>query len=249
MNEATGERFVDGARLAWRRTGGRGPTILWLGGFASEMTGTKASALARWAARAGRDFLRFDYFGHGQSEGEFVAGTISRWRADALAMIDHLTEGPLILVGSSMGGWIACLAAVARPERVRSLALIAPAADFTEALMRPRLPPEAVSALERDGVWDGQQGAGPISRVLLEDGARWSLLPGPAPIEAPVRIVQGARDDAVPWRHALELAQALKSEDVVFTLIKDGDHRLNRPADLERMVAMVEDAIRAGQGG
>ena len=251
MNEVTAPRqmrneeagFLDheAARLAWRKIAGAGATIVWLGGFASEMTGTKASALADWAARKGRNFLRFDYFGHGESDGDFGGGTITRWRGDALAVIAALTEGPLVLVGSSMGGWIASLVALARPARVASLALIAPAVDFTEALMRPRLPPEALTALERDGVWDGQEGAGPISRALLEDGARWSLLPGPVPIEVPARILQGGADGSVPWRHALEFAQALKSEDVVFTLAKDGDHRLSRPADLARMIAMVEE--------
>ncbi len=243
MNKNAGVLIHDKARLAWRRTRGAGPTLIWLGGFASEMVGTKASALADWAGGAGRDLLRFDYFGHGELDGDFAAGTISRWRGDALAMIDELTTGPLVLVGSSMGGWIASLVAIARPERVASLALIAPAIDFTETLMRPRLPPEALAALEREGVWRGQQGAGPISRALLEDGGRWSLLPGPVPIAAPTRILQGGEDDAVPWRHALEFAQALRGRDVAFTLVKDGDHRLSRPADLQRLIRMVEEVV------
>ena len=136
MTETSGFLDHEGARLAWRRIAGHGPTVLWLGGFHSEMTGTKAQALADWAASAGRDYLRFDYYGHGASDGRFEDGSVSRWRADALAIIDALTEGPLVLMGSSMGGWIACLAAIARPDRVKSLVLIAPAADFTERLMR-----------------------------------------------------------------------------------------------------------------
>ena len=231
--------------LAWRRTPGAGPTVIWLGGFRSEMTGTKGQALAAWARGAGRDFLRFDYFGHGASEGDFEAATITRWREDALAVIDELTEGPLVLVGSSMGGWLACLAAMARPRRVGALVLVAPAADFTERLIRRSLPPEAHQALASEGVWrrpSPYDPAGyPITRALIEDGARWSILPGPAPIEAPVRILQGGADPDVPWPHALELANAIKGEDVVFTLIRDGDHRLSRPQDLTRIIAAAEE--------
>ncbi len=245
MTETSGDLESDGAAIAWRRVEGRGPTILWLGGFRSEMSGTKAQALADWAAASGRDFLRFDYFGHGVSGGAFEAGTITRWRADALAVIDNLTEGPLVLVGSSMGGWLACLSALARPERVKALVLIAPAADFTERLLAPSLPAEGRAAIERDGVWRRPSlydPAGyPITRALLEDGARWSILPGPISITAPARFLQGGADPDVPWRHALELAMALESEDVVFTLIRDGDHRLSRESDLARLIASVEE--------
>ena len=243
--ETAGRLEVDGTGLAWRRVKGRGPTVIWLGGFHSEMTGTKAQALAEWAAATGRNYLRFDWFGHGQSDGRFVDGTITRWRGDALAVLDSLTEGPVVLVGSSMGGWLACLAALARPDRIRALVLIAPAADFTEALMKPGLPPHALAALERDGVWtrpSAYDDAGyEISAALLEDGARWSILDGPVPIHAPVRILQGGADPDVPWTHALSLAQAIEAEDVVFTLIRDGDHRLSRPADLARLIAAVEE--------
>jgi hypothetical protein len=236
----------DGERLAWRRVEGAGPTVVWLGGFRSDMTGTKAQALGERAAAEGRAFLRFDWTAHGESSGDWAAlGTIGRWRADALAVIDDLTEGPLVLVGSSMGGWLACLAALARPERVAGLVLIAPAADFTEALMKPSLPPEAHAALARHGVWmersEYDPAGYPITAALLEDGARWSILPGPVAITAPVRILQGGRDDAVPWRHALTLAEALTGDDVVFTLVKDGDHRLSRPPDLERLSAAVAE--------
>jgi pimeloyl-ACP methyl ester carboxylesterase len=235
----------DGERLAWRRTPGQGPVVAWLGGFRSDMGGTKAEALAAWAEGAGRDCLRFDYFGHGASSGDFLKGTVSRWRADALAVIDALTEGPLVLVGSSMGGWLALLAALARPARVKALVLIAPATDFTEALIKPALPPQALAALARDGVWrtpsDHDPEGYPITRALLEDGARWSLLPGPLGFSGPVRILQGMRDDAVPWAHAQQLVAALGSPDVVFTLIKDGDHRLSRPQDLARLIRAVEE--------
>lgn len=244
MSERDGRLIrPDGEALAWRAVDGEGPAVVWMGGFRSDMTGLKAQALADWAAGAGRAYLRFDYFGHGESTGDFASGTVTRWRADALAVVDELAPaGPLILVGSSMGGWIACLAAMARPERVKGLVLVAPAPDFTERLMH--IPPEGRAAIARDGVWlrPSLYGAPyPISRVLLEDGARWSILPGPAPITAPVRVLQGAADPDVPWPHALELANALAGQDVVFSLIKDGDHRLSRPQDLARLIAAVAE--------
>jgi len=232
----------DGARLAWRKIDGRGAAVVWLGGFRSDMTGTKAQALAEWAQAAGRSYVRFDYFGHGASDGDFQQGTITRWRADALAVLEALVEGEAVLVGSSMGGWLACLAALAAPERIKAMVLVAPAPDFTEALMKPGLPPQGRAALEREGVWLRPSLYGepyPITRTLLEDGARWSILPGPVPIEVPVRILQGGEDPDVPWTHALELAQAIKGEDVVFMLVKDGDHRLSRPQDIARLIAAV----------
>ncbi|PLR08040.1 alpha/beta hydrolase, partial [Caulobacter flavus] len=233
-------------RLAYRRIDGEGPTVVWLGGFHSDMTGTKAQVLADQALATGGSYVRFDYFGHGESSGAFRDGTISRWRADSLAVIDDVTEGPLVLVGSSLGGWLACLAAIARPERVKALVLIAPAPDFTDKLMGPELSDEARAAIARDGFWirpsEYDDGGYAITRDLLEDGARWSILPGPVPIDAPVRVLQGGQDEDVPWTHALELANALKGDDVVFSLIKDGDHRLSRPQDLERLVAAVAEA-------
>ena len=236
----------DGARLAWRRTPGAGPTIVWLGGFHSDMTGNKAQALADWAAASGRDYLRFDYFGHGVSDGDFLDGTIGRWRSDALAVIDELTTGQVVLVGSSMGGWISTLVTLARSERVRGLVLIAPAADFTETLMRPNLPPEALEQLLSDRVWRPPPEQGyPVTQGLLDDGAQWCVLPGPVEINVPVRILQGGADSSVPWRHALALAEAITGEDVVFTLIRDGDHRLSRPEDLQRMLAAVSELSTA----
>ena len=234
----------DGAKLAWRRVDGAGPTVVWLGGFRSDMAGTKAQALADWALASGRAYLRFDYFGHGESGGDFREGTITRWREDALAVLDELIGGDVVLVGSSMGGWIACLTAMVRPERVKAMVLVAPAPDFTEKLMTPEIPPEGHRALREEGVWLRPSEYGdpyPITAALLEDGARWSILPGPVPIEAPVRILQGGEDPDVPWRHALELAQAINSPDVVFTLVKDGDHRLSRPQDIERLIAAVAE--------
>ena len=226
--------------------GGRGPTLVWLGGFRSDMAGTKAQALADWAQANGRAYVRFDYLGHGESCGDFQAkGTITRWREDALAVLDDLTEGPLVLVGSSMGGWIACLVAMARPDRVAAMVLIAPAPDFTEKLMAPEIPPGGLADLATNGVWFRPSDYGdpyPITRNLLEDGARWSILGAePVPIAVPVRILQGGADPDVPWRHALELSQAISSQDVVFSLIKDGDHRLSRPQDIARLLAAVAE--------
>ena len=243
--ETSGFLERDGAQLAWRRIEGRGPAVVWLGGFRSDMTGTKAQALADWAQANGRAYLRFDYFGHGASSGDFAEGTIGRWRGDALAVLHALTEGPLVLVGSSMGSWIACLCALARPQRIAGLVLVAPAADFTDKLIAPAMPPEAKAALVRDGVWmrpsDYDPAGYPITRRLLEEGAGWSILPGPVATTAPVRILQGGADPDVPWRHALALAEAIEGDDVVFTLIKDGDHRLSRDQDLARLIAAVEE--------
>src|SRR5258705_9617644 len=177
MSETAGNlRRPDGERLAWRAVAGAGPTVVWLGGFRSDMAGTKAEALADWARAAGRAYLRFDYFAHGESSGDFRQGTITRWREDALAVLDELTGGDVVLVGSSMGGWIACLAAMARPELVEAMVLVAPAPDFTEKLMGPGIPPDGGAALRTDGVWYRPSEYGdpyPITRTLLEDGARW----------------------------------------------------------------------------
>ncbi len=236
----------DGARLAWRRVAGEGPTIVWLGGFRSDMAGTKAQALADWAIATGHSYVRFDYFGHGESEGDFAQGTITRWREDALAVLDQLVMGQAVLVGSSMGGWISCLVAAAMPERIKALVLVAPAPDFTEKLMAPEMSHADRAALDESGVWYRPSEYGepyPITRELLEDGARWSILPGPVNLDAPVRILQGGADPDVPWRHALELAQAIRGEDVIFTLIKDGDHRLSRPQDIQRLKAALEEVL------
>ena len=151
-----------------------------------------------------------------------------------------------------MGGWISCLAALSRPQRIAAMVLLAPAPDFTEKLMKPQFPPQAHEALHKDGVWLRPSEYGdpyPITRELLEDGARWSILEGSVPVEAPVRILQGAQDADVPWRHALELANQIKGEDVIFTLVKDGDHRLSRPQDIERLLAAAEEARGLCDGG
>ncbi len=212
-------------------------TFVWLSGFNSDMSGTKALRMAAWAEAHEQGYLAFDYSGHGRSDGRFEDGTISMWREDALAAIDS-SAGPLVLIGSSMGGWIALLAALARPERVKALVLIAPAPDFTSALLWPELSAEAQSEIMTRGQWLRPSAYGdpyPITRALIEDGARWTLLGKPITFEGPVHILQGMADPDVPWRHALALCDALTTTRLTLTLIKDGDHRLSREEDLTRL--------------
>ncbi|MGJ3232169.1 MAG: alpha/beta hydrolase [Oceanicaulis sp.] len=233
----------DGHHLAYVRHDGAGPGVMFLGGFASDMTGTKAMHLDAWVRKTGRAFLRFDYFGHGASSGAFEDATITRWRADTLAALDQLTEGPQILVGSSMGGWMALLAALARPERVRALVLIAPAPDFTEKLMWAGLPFHVKQAIEAEGCWEQASpygGTTVITRRLIEDGAHWSILDGEIAVDAPVRILHGRRDADVPWAHAVRLLEALAGDDVTLHLSKAGDHRLSTDADLARLIETIE---------
>lgn len=223
----------DGVRLAWRRIAGRGPGVVFLGGFNSDMTGSKAEFLAGWCEARGTPFLRFDYSGHGESGGRFVDGTIGRWAADAACVLDALAPGPQVLVGSSMGGWIALLLAGRRAPH--ALVGIAPAPDFTEDLMWAGFTPGTRAMIERDGVWHRPSDYGapyPITRALIEDGRDHLLLRGPIALDVPVRILQGMEDPDVPWRHALRIADAITGGDVRVTLVKDGDHRLSRPQDL-----------------
>lgn len=240
MREETG-RLQD--RLAWARMPGQGPGVVFLGGYRSDMTGSKALALRDACAARGRAFLRFDYGGHGASGGRFEDGTIGSWAEDALAVFDALTEGPQILVGSSMGGWISLLLALRRPARVAGLIGIAPAPDFTETLMRPAFSEEQRAMLLRDGVLHLPSQYGdpvPVTRALIEDGRRHLLLGAPIPLTCPVRILQGMQDPDVPWRHALRLVDALAGSDVRLTLVKDGDHRLSRPEDLRLLEETLE---------
>jgi pimeloyl-ACP methyl ester carboxylesterase len=237
-------RFLnhDGERLAWLASAGdTGRTgLVWLGGFHSDMSGEKASALHAAAEAAGRSFLRFDYSGHGASSGSFASGIIGRWRSDALACIDQLTTGSLVLVGSSMGGWMALMAALARPERVRGLVLLAPAPDFTDRLMWAQMDESQRRDIMEKGAWirpsDYDPEGYPITRHLIEEGRSWNLMDAEIPLSIPVRILHGGRDVDVPWAHSFELAELLASGDVVWSLIKDGDHRLSRPQDIARMI-------------
>lgn len=246
----------DGERLAYEMdvpVSPAGPTgLIWLGGFKSDMTGTKAQALSAWAQDAGRGLLRFDYFGHGASSGSFTQGTIGRWREDALAALDELSEGPQVLIGSSMGGWIALLVALARPERVKALVLVAPAPDFTEELMWKGFSDAVRATLEREGLYrepsDYDDEPYEITLNLITEGRRHLLLGGPIAFAGPVRILQGMKDDSVPWQHALRLAEALTSEDVLVNLAKAGDHRLSEAADIQRLTAAVGDVLELVEG-
>ena len=227
------------------------PGLVWFGGFRSDMLATKAAALDAHAGATGRAALRFDYSGHGESGGRFEDGTISRWLEESLALVREKTQGPQIWVGSSMGGWLALLAARAlnasgEAGRIAGLVLIAPAVDFTQSLLWDELGPEPRRAIEQNGVWLRPSAYAPepvpITRALIEDGRRHLLFGAPLRCPAPVHILQGMRDDDVPWRHALRLTEHLTGDRVVMTLIKDGDHRLSRPQDIERLLAAV-DAI------
>lgn len=238
----TGWLDYEGERLAWRRSRGDPARagLAWLGGFHSDMAGEKATALHAAADAAGRSYVRFDYSGHGTSSGAFALGTIGRWRSDALACIDALTEGPLVLVGSSMGGWMALMAALARPERVKALLLLAPAVDFTDRLMWARMDETQRSDIMDKGAWTRPSpydpNGYPITRALIEEGRAWNLMDAEIPLDLPVRILQGYEDEDVPWTHSFELAGLLRSIDVNWTLVKDGDHRLSRPQDIARMI-------------
>ena len=240
----------DGVDLAWARLEGRSPTVVFLPGFRSDMTGDKATALAAFCAKRGQAMIRFDYSGHGSSGGGFQDGTIGRWTQDALAVIDQLSEGELVAVGSSMGGWIALLAARARPGRVAALIGIAAAPDFTEALMWEAMTFEERATIMRDGVLHVPSQYGdfyPITRTLIEDGRKHLLLNAPIAIDCPVRLLHGQRDADVPWEMAPRIAEQVISQDVEVVLVKDGDHRLSRPHDLALLCRTL--AALLGQDG
>ncbi|MBB5753087.1 alpha/beta hydrolase [Prosthecomicrobium pneumaticum] len=236
--------------IALRHRDGRAPGLVFLGGFMSDMTGSKAEALAAHAGATGRAMTRFDYSGHGASGGAFEDGTITRWLEEARAVFDrHVTESA-VLIGSSMGGWIALLLAralaAAGDRRIAGLVLIAPATDMTEALMWSAMPEAARAELIETGAWrrPSAYSGTPylITQGLIEDGRRHLFGDRPIEVGCPVHILQGVADTDVPYRHALDLVSRLHEDDVVLTLVKDGDHRLSRPEDLERILAAV-DAI------
>jgi len=242
-------------RIAVRARAGVAPGLFWLGGFNSDMQGTKALALDAWAAEQGRACVRFDYSGHGESGGAFIDGTIGRWLEEAVAVFEQFCRGPQVVIGSSMGGWMALLLAreIARrpgsPASLAGLVLIAPAPDFTEQLMWNGFPPDVKQEIETRGVWlrPSQYGEPyPITRALIEEGRNHLLLGSAIDVGCPVRILQGAQDPDVPWQHAFALAHRLPSDDVVLTMIQDGDHRLSRPQDIARMIAAVAEIGQAG---
>jgi pimeloyl-ACP methyl ester carboxylesterase len=226
--------------LAYRASTGTGPQTVWLGGLRSDMEGGKATAFHQQAAMRGEAFLRFDYRGHGLSEGRFEEATISDWLEDTLAMLDMQTKGDLILIGSSLGGWLAMLATLARPERVKGLLLIAPAPDFTQTLMWDQFAQTVRDEILQNGYWmrpSDHEAPYPITRALIEDGRSHLLLGKPVAISCPVTIVQGQGDDAVPWEHSLQIARDIATSDVRLVLIKDADHRLSRDDDIARLLS------------
>ncbi len=240
-----------GHTIAYHATPGKSPGVVFLGGFASDMTGTKATALEEHCRGEGRAYVRFDYLGHGASSGKFAQGTIGRWADDAVAVIDAATQGPQVLVGSSMGGWIMLLAALARPERVCGLVGVAAAPDFTEDLVWNTFDAAQRQALMRDGVVDLPSDYSgepyPITRALIEDGREHLLLHGPIPVACPVRLIQGMNDADVPWETAFRIAEKLISDDVEVTLVKSGDHRLSEPDDLARLCRTLTQVCRLAE--
>ena len=255
MNEArlaslTVDSSLPKRTVAVRARAGKCPGLFWLGGFKSDMKGTKAEALDRWAESEGRACVRFDYSGHGESSGAFTDGTIGRWLEETLAVYLHFARGAQVLIGSSMGGWLALLLARALSERpgaapIAGMVLIAPAVDFTEQLMWKQFSDATRLEIEQKGLWMRPSAYGeepyPITRALIEDGRKNLLLGGLIETRCPVHILQGVEDPDVPWRHAVELVSRFSRDDVVLTLIKDGDHRLSRPEDIERLISAVKE--------
>jgi len=239
-------------RIAVLARDGSGPPVVWLGGFRSDMRATKAEALDQWAAERGRAFVRFDYAGHGESSGRFEESTLSRWLEDALAVLGRFVPDRPVLVGSSMGGWLALLATrtlhQTSPSRSPAgLVLIAPAVDFTERLMWDAFPEDVRDAIRREGAYHRpslySSEPTPITHALIEDGRRHLLFGAPIRTGCPVHILQGMSDPDVPWRHALELIEHLPGNDAALTLVSDGDHRLSRPEDIQRLIRAVEAIV------
>ncbi|CAN5565287.1 alpha/beta hydrolase [soil metagenome] len=256
MDDVDFEPFGGDLRLAYLLTPGRDGKrcgCFWLGGFRSDMTGTKAEAVAAFAEASGRTCLRFDYSGHGQSGGDFERATMSGWLAQSLHMLRTHMRGPCIVAGSSMGGWLAMLllrALGSEADRIKGLVLLAPAADMTERLMWDAFPPPVRETILTEGVWYRPSAYGdgpyPITRALIEDGRKHLLLDKAFPVSCPVRILHGDADADVPWQHGLEIHNAIAGEDVRFTLIKGGDHRLSSPRDLDLLTRTIGELAAAG---
>ncbi len=255
MAELTGAGILaraGGTSIAYHRLEGRNPTVVFIHGYRSDMEGGKALALEEYCRREGRAFLRFDMFGHGKSSGDVEDGTIGRWADDAEAVLTELTEGPLVLVGSSLGGWIALLAALRLRRRIAGLVGVAAAPDFTEDLMWGEFTPEQKRHMLEHGhvvlenCYDPEN-PWTIRRPLIEEGRNHLLLRDAINLDCPVRLIQGQKDEDVPWQTSLRIADCLSGEDVVVHLVKDGDHRLSRDQDLARLVGVVDTLL--GQVG
>ncbi len=251
-SEARHTIAVDGAEIAVRTVAGDSPGLHWLGGYRSDMTGTKAQALAAWAATNSHAFCRHDYSGHGASGGRFADGTISRWLAESLAVFDRFTTGPQILVGSSMGAWIALrmaqeLGRRGEAGRLAGMLLLAPAPDFTSELVEPALTDSERQALATQGYFEEVSEYSPepniYTRDLIEDGRANRVLSGIIDTRCPVHIIQGMADPDVPHTHALRLVEHLPADDVTLSLVKDGDHRLSRPQDIEMILSAAQSLV------
>ena len=233
----------DGIRLAFHHNPGYSPGVIFCTGFRSDMTGSKAVSLGAFCRDRGQQYTRFDYRGHGQSGGIFADSTVGDWLKDALTILDSVATGPQIVVGSSMGGWIAFLLARARPNRIAAIITVAPAVDMTQRTLA-NLPDDAKHQLGEKGVWmrpSQYEPAGyPITQKLLEEGINHNLLSDPIHFEGPVRILHGMQDDAVPWWLSLDISDALISNDVKITFVKDADHRMSRPDDIKRLLKLVD---------
>jgi pimeloyl-ACP methyl ester carboxylesterase len=242
--------LADGATIAYHRLPGSRPGVIFLGGFMSDMTGTKAMALEAWCRQQGRAYIRFDYQGHGSSSGRFADGTIGRWLEDALAVLDRVSEGPQILVGSSMGGWLMLLLALCRPERIAGLVGVACAADFIDALWQGLDEPTR-ARLQNEGIIyqpseydDGAPYS--ITLELIEEARRHRLLDKEVlPVRCPVRLLHGLRDPDVPWQTSVTVAERLLSEDVRVLLVKDGEHRMSRISDLSLLTGLLGEVCAA----
>lgn len=226
----------DDEKIAYKISEGKGPTLIWCGGLKSDMEGSKAAHLHNWANARGQAFIRFDYYGHGESSGDFIEGTMSRWAEDISFVRETLCEGPVILIGSSMGGWASLLSAIDQPKNIKGLVLINPAPDFTEKLTVAGWTEDQIKALENDGVVyepSGYEEPYAYSKALIEDGRARQILDKPISLTCPIRILQGHEDAVVPWAYSQRLMEVLTSEDVTYTLVAGGDHSLSRESDLK----------------
>lgn len=237
-----------GEWLAYRHTPGKTPGVIFLTGYKSDMTGQKAVRLEEYCRGEGQAFVRFDYSGHGGSSGDFVDGTVGRWRDDTVRVLDELTEGPQVLVGSSLGGWIMLLTALVRPARVAGLLGVAAAPDFTEDLIPQTLSPTDRATLDAGGivnlssVYDPEPT--PLHKRFLDNGREHLLLRGDIALDCPIRLIHGMQDADVPWETSLRLMQRLRSSHVELTIVKDGDHRLSRDQDLDRLCFVLDQLLR-----